>query len=343
MPTLAPQSIGTSTSVLSSSSPSSSNSGVASSSTKRSQAGIIAGAIFGVLFTLGILLLITCFLVRRHRQRMSLVADPLVIAEDKHIGSLRPERRPSRFRRLYSRNLPHFPTPPSIWPSSEPSVKLEDALPPIEDPPRIATPGSHPASSRQSQPKFFVTNPSTISSLSSPLSGGQRHSLPEHSKPSGIDSAIRSLSSNTAEAERTKRRRRTEIDPLQPGEEPCRKQTFRTRFFTTNPSSHSSSSVSSGRSGRSGRSKKKKAAEKSEPVPQMAQVVSRSSPAPLLTTEAANAATPTSVDSPRRRGSQQIFFTANPSPRLSDDMQDTESVLSEIPRPRLDKGKGRAF
>ncbi|KAL5526128.1 hypothetical protein ACEPAG_7466 [Sanghuangporus baumii] len=157
-----------------------------------------------------------------------------------------------------------------------------------------------------------------------------------------------------------------EIDPALP-ERPrvVRKQSLRRFFFTTNPNPSTTSSSSTSSLGRSTTARTAAVADYVRDQIRRHRKAQQGTPQPPKSTRAAalpSITTPEKIspritpvapepnpvlqESKKSRTSQTLFFTTNPSPSIPDSNNgraEAESMLSDIPPPRKDKGKGRAF
>ena len=245
-----------------------------------------------------------------------------------------------------------------------------------------APPPKHKKTRQSHRSLFFVANPSSHSGSSSrSRSWSQKYIRPTSAQVVRVSSREGKpdlLDDNVDEKDveiqkdgiRVDKGKQRAIDSGQEFPAPSRprmsrKQSFRRFFFTTNPSPSTASSSSTTSSKRRVSAKRAAVAEyvrnqmrqkpasgshfDSSPLPPLVSVPE--SPARLAVSR--ERATPTRMPSVQeispptgKRQSKTLFFTANPNPstyEVSGGLSDVSSPLSEIPQPRKDKGKQRAF
>lgn len=334
----------------------------------KSNSGKIAGAVIGTLLGLVVIVLISFSLHRRHLARKrALMVVPLVIEDPKPGPRSQPTSR-SFLQRMHSRRLPRFVAPPSVWPSSRSSSEYNELPhsadhrhqnyhqgPPLPLGDENATSLNPKHASCPQGGSFFVTNPTSNPSNGSSGGGIVRSAtapLPDAYLPRPLTRIAESATSSIPTERWLKERKavakgkvRATHDPsiAQPMPRMSRARSLRT-FFTTNPSpsTYSSSTTSSKRS-------KELKAQPELPNQQMEQTTPLTTlPVAATALKVESSQTPKRAASPsgRSRESRTIFFTTNPSPPSVPDPGDTaidDSITDDNPRPRIDKGKGRAL
>lgn len=333
-----------------------------------SNTGKVVGAVIGTLLGLAVIVLLSFYLHRRSLARKrALMADPLVIEKPKPGPRSQPTSR-TFLQRMHSRRLPRFVAPPSVWPSSRSSSEYNE-LPHSADhrrqnhhqgpPPPLgdekATSSNPKHASCPQGGSFFVTNPSLNPSNGSSGGGIVRSAT---APPPGAylpcpQTRIAESTTSSIPTERWMKDRKAvakgkaramhDAAIAQPKPRMSRARSLRT-FFTTNPSpsTYSSSTTSSKRS-------KELKTQPELPKRQMEQTTPLTTlPVPATALKVESSYTPRRTASPsgRSRESRTIFFTTNPSPPSVPDPGDTaidDSITDDNPRPRIDKGKGRAL
>lgn len=279
-----------------------------------------------------------------------------------------PSTRRNSFSAFAGPSFPEAQITPYTLPA--PAVRRKPVPPPPTHPVLNRTNISFFVANQHSQPSHSDTSQSTRSGQ-----GRQRDSAPPILTPSipALEEAAPvvtdSYSDGKCRVDKGKQRAPTfEIEPLPKRPRKVRRgHSVRRLFFTTNPnpSTSSSSSVASSRRAKSLKRAKDFVREQArlmsparqQPRAPAARPTGGSSKRPLPSTPKPPRSLPAPRDSsptppppplphPRRnRGSQAMFYMTNPSSThpSSNGQPDTVSLLSELPRPRLDKGKGRAY
>ncbi|KAL5485660.1 hypothetical protein ACEPAI_6701 [Sanghuangporus weigelae] len=237
-----------------------------------------------------------------------------------------------------------------------------------------------PSPPKRRQPRFsgfFVANPSSHSSRSVRSQSLKDSRVRSAAKATNLDllasddpkletGLLNEKESNPTRVDKGKQRAVDfEIDPALP-ERPrvARKQSLRRFFFTTNPNPSTTSSSSTSSLGRSATARTAAVADYvRDQIRRHRKAQQGTSQPPVSTSAAAQPSITIPKMSPRiasvepepnpvlqvqkkTRTSQTIFFTMNPSPSIPDSNNgcaEAESMFSEVPPPRNDKGKGRAF